>query len=373
MKIFHIIPTMEIGGAESFLEKILILSPHTEHHEIVCLKKRGKIGDRLMQNGYKVHQLHLNNIFVLPGCFFKLVTLLRNENPDIVQTWMYHSDFLGGVAAKFASCKKIIWSIRCTNTLTLRGSSISGYFSMKLCSWLSWFVPQKILCVAHKAMEQHINYGYDSSKMSVIQNGFNLNICSPEESIRAQVRKNISINIDSLVIGSVARFNAYKDHHNFVNAALNVIKKFPKTIFLMVGTDITKSNKDLFNIIQSAGMEKNFRLLGEYHAMDEIYHSMDIFCLHSRSEGFPNVLGEAMSSGIPCISTDVGDASELLGKNGIIVEAEDSIQLSNAMQEMLLLSAEERTIMGERSAQRVKEKFSIAKALNAYSQFYVQE
>lgn len=373
MKIFHIIPTMEIGGAESFLEKILISSPQSEHHEIICLKNRGKIGDRLVKNGYKVHQLHLNNFFVLPHRFLKLVTLLRNENPDVVQTWMYHSDFFGGVAAKFASCKKIIWSIRCSNILTLRGSSISGYFSMKFCSWLSWLIPQKIICVANKAMDQHIKYGYDASKMSVIQNGFNISISLPEASIKTKIRKNLDINTDSLVIGSVARFNAYKDHHNFISAALNVITKFPKTIFLMVGTDVTKDNKYLFNIIKSAGMEKNFKLLGEHHAMDEIYHAMDIFCLHSRSEGFPNVLGEAMSSGIPCISTDVGDASELLGSNGLIVEAENSSQLSNAMEEMLLLSKEERIIMGKSSMQRIKEKFLITQVLNTYSAFYLQK
>lgn len=373
MKIFHIIPTMEIGGAESFLEKIVILSPPTEHHEIICLKRRGKIGDRLVANGFKVHQLNLNNIFVFPFCFFKLVNFLRSENPAVVQTWMYHSDLLGGIAAKFASCKKIIWSIRCTNTLTLRGSSISGYFSMKLCSWLSRLIPHKIICVAHKAMEQHIQYGYDSSKMLVVQNGFHLNTATYNRSYITKIRDKISIDEDSLVIGSVARFNAYKDHLNFINAALKVINKFPKTIFLMVGTDITKSNVELFNIIQSAGMEKNFRLLGEYHEMDDIYHAMDIFCLHSRSEGFPNVLGEAMSSGLPCISTDVGDASELLGNNGMIIDPENYIQLSNAMEKIILLSNEERMRMGENGMKRIKAKYSINKALNIYSQLYASK
>ena len=233
MVILHIIVGLKVGGAELMLKRLIEFSQNDSHfkHIVISMTCLGEVGLAIKSTGVEVRELGMKSMFDTPRAFLRLVRLIRHIKPDVVQTWMYHSDFLGGVAAKFASCKKIIWSIRCTNTLTLRGSSISGYFSMKLCSWLSWFVPQKILCVAHKAMEQHINYGYDSSKMSVIQNGFNLNICSPEESIRAQVRKNISINIDSLVIGSVARFNAYKDHHNFVNAALNVIKKFPKTIF----------------------------------------------------------------------------------------------------------------------------------------------
>jgi glycosyltransferase involved in cell wall biosynthesis len=97
---------------------------------------------------------------------------------------------------------------------------------------------------------------------------------------------------------------------------------------------------------------------------------MDIFCLHSVSEGFPNVLGEAMCVGLPCVTTDVGDAALMVGEHGSIVPHSNPEKLAAALQVMIDQTPQERTNIGQALSQRIRNHYSIANIQKAYETLY---
>src|SRR5690606_6938656 len=148
--------------------------------------------------------------------------LLKKIKPDIVQTWMYHADFLGGLAAKSLGIKKIIWGIRTTDVT--QGASKLTIVLRKICAILSHSIPTDIVCAAHVSKDVHIKVGYDVSKMHVIPNGFELEKLVATEEDRNKIRQEFNIPRDAIVIGSVGRFNVVKNQKFFVEVARELVK-----------------------------------------------------------------------------------------------------------------------------------------------------
>ena len=95
---------------------------------------------------------------------------LEKEKPDIVQTWMYHADLFGGIACRLAGIKQVFWNVRNTQ-IPQKGLSVT-LSVIKICAFLSKFIPKKVICCAQSALESHVNLGYRKEKMVVVPNGF---------------------------------------------------------------------------------------------------------------------------------------------------------------------------------------------------------
>jgi glycosyltransferase involved in cell wall biosynthesis len=372
VKIVHVIICLDVGGAELMLKRLtaLYVSDPRYSHTVVSLSEVGVIGKQLRELGVEVVALGLNSFFQLPKVFFRLVKLFRCQRPDIVQTWMYHADLIGGLAARLAGCRKVIWGIRNTDLYPGRGVSQSTGWVMKLCAILSGFVPHTILCVARQAKITHAEAGYAMKKMTVIPNGFDVDSYQPELDIRNRIRLSLNVSPDTLVIGSVGRFNEYKDHRNFILALASLASVDSKTCFLLVGRDVDSDNVILMRWIEETGYADRFKLLGERSDMPAIFSSMDIFCLHSKSEGFPNVLGEAMCMGLPSVVTDVGDAGMLLGDAGLIVSPQDPEALMQGLLTLIQSSPEARVSLGNIARERIMANYSIEGVKRQYEDLY---
>src|SRR5690606_5143753 len=144
-KIVHIIIGLNVGGAELMLKRLVLNSNNLEnfHHEVISLTDLGIVGQDLESAGIRVHTLGMNSLISLPRMYFKLVKLLKIIQPDVVQTWMYHADFLGGIAAKYVGVKKIIWGIRTTDVT--KGGSKLTVILRSICAKLSYSVPTNIV------------------------------------------------------------------------------------------------------------------------------------------------------------------------------------------------------------------------------------
>jgi glycosyltransferase involved in cell wall biosynthesis len=138
----------------------------------------------------------------------------------------------------------------------------------------------------------------------------------------------------------------------------------------MVGRDIDSENITLMQWIEETGFSDRFRLLGERNDVPEIFAAMDIFCLHSKSEGFPNVLGEAMCSGLPSVVTDVGDAAVLLGNAGLIVQPQDIEGLTKGLLTLVQSTSETREALGNIARKRIQENYSIEAVKLRYEELY---
>jgi glycosyltransferase involved in cell wall biosynthesis len=371
MKVIHIIVGLQVGGAEMMLKKLIDATYQDFDYTVISLTELGVIGSALKDNGVNVYPLGLKNLLSMPMVFIKIIFLLLKIKPDVVQTWMYHADFLGGLAAKLTGVKKIIWGIRSTN-IEHNGSKIT-LLIRKMCAYLSYFIPDKIICAANASKEAHVKVGYDSSKMVIIPNGFDTEKIKFSAEGRASVRNEFNIPSDAVVVGSVGRFNPVKNHKLFVDAALHVLEKNSNIFFLMVGRDVDISNPFFYELINKSKFKENFKLVGEQKDVIPYYSAMDIFCLHSLSEGFPNVLAEAMSIGTICISTDVGDASMLIDKKELIIDDYSPEKFSNKIIQMLYLGESLKREEFFRVRSIIVNRFSFEKTAKEFVRHYCSE
>ncbi|MBD3768480.1 MAG: glycosyltransferase, partial [Gammaproteobacteria bacterium] len=330
------------------------------------LTSKGIIGQQLEEKGFKVFALGLR-AYNFPIVLYRLYRLIKLHQPDIVQTWLYHADLLGGLAAKLAGIKHVIWGIRTTELK--KGSYITAGIR-KLSALLSYWVPSKIVVVAEKAKQKHITIGYDASKMQVIPNGFDVSAFHVSPSDVNSLKQGIGLTQNHLVIGCVGRLSQVKGQDVFIQAAGLVLVGFPEIKFLMVGRGLEGNNESVVSMIRQYANDDNFILLGERSDVPVCLKTMDIFCLPSRSEGFPNALGEAMLAGVPCVSTNVGDASVLGGADVPIAEVDNPEDLANKLISMIKKTQQERYEIGQRLRQRIIDEYSIEKMVSRYNELY---
>ena len=372
VKVLHVIAGLDVGGAELALKRLVELHIRNPDytHTVVSLKAVGLVGEQLREAGVDVVALEMNTPFRLLQGFVCLVTLIRRQRPDIVQTWMYHADLIGGLAARLAGCRKVIWGIRTTDIFPGKGVSRTTRWILKLCAILSNFIPHTILCVANRSKAVHAKKGYASSKMTVVSNGFEVKTYKLDLGIRQHIRESLNVSSDTLLIGSIGRFNYDKDHRSFITALATLASEDIKTCFLLVGRNIDFDNVDLMQWIEKTGYADRFKLLGERNDIPAILSAMDIFCLHSKTEGFPNVLGEAMCTSLPSVVTDVGDAGVLLGNAGLVVPPQDPERLAEALLTMIQYTSEARASLGNIALKRIKEHYSIESFQRQHEDLY---
>ncbi|PSJ17972.1 glycosyltransferase family 4 protein [Nitrosomonas supralitoralis] len=372
MNVIHIIIGLNVGGAEMMLKR-LVDSHHDNpafRHAVVSLTDMGKLGVQFQAMGVVVHSLGLGSSFGIPLVLWRLVNLIRALRPDIIQAWMYHADLLGGLAARMAGNRHVIWGIRTTDVQA--GGSLMTVLVRWLCARFSRWVPQVIVCAAEASRQSHIAVGYDATKMVVVPNGYDFSQLSASADERKTLREQSNINQNDVVVGSLGRFHAVKDQENFVRMAGLLASQYPQLRFLMVGRGLDWDNAPLVDWIDKAGCKERFVLLGERKDVPQCLAAMDIFCLHSRTEGFPNVLAEAMAMGLPCITTDVGDAAMLLADTGVVVPKGDSAALAQGVARLLALEQDARNALGLRAKAQVEEEYSMDHARKRFEEIYRQ-
>ncbi|WP_367103881.1 glycosyltransferase family 4 protein [uncultured Psychrobacter sp.] len=372
MKIVHIIIGLNVGGAELMLKRLVLHSQKTNQfqHSIISLTDDGVIGSDLQDQGIEVHSLGMSSTITVPRTMARLRKLLKNLQPDVVQTWMYHADFLGGLAAKSLNVDKIIWGIRTTDVS--QGPSKLTVHLSKICAKLSYSIPDVIVCAAHVSKDYHISIGYDESKMMVIPNGFDVEaLSSTTEEEGSKVRKEINLSDDDTVIGTVGRFNPVKNQKLFVEVAANLVKDFPNLKFMMVGRDNTADNKELTSWIKHYNLTDNFRLLGQRNDVPKCLKAMDIFCLHSKTEGFPNVVGEAILSETVSVAPDVGDVRVLLDDESIAT-SNDTAGISDVIRNYLNYPKDKLEDKVSKNKENVITKYSMNVVLDKFHSLYSQ-
>lgn len=366
-KVLHIITGLNDGGAEGVLTRLCLHSKQPQH-AVVSLMDAGKYGQILTDAGVTVHCLDMSPGSPSIASLFRLIKLIRTEQPDVVQTWMYHADLLGGIAARLAGVRQICWGIR-HSVLEKGKSKKSTIMIARLCALLSRWIPKKIICCADEALRVHAEIGYDSSKLLVIPNGYDLTQFKPDSSLRALARDELGFGENEFVLGKVGRFDPLKDHFNLLQAAALVAQQQIKFKCLLIGKGLSQDNEVIINQIAKLGLQDKVVLAGQRADIPAIMNALDLHVLSSSSEGFPNVIAEAMASGTPCVSTNVGDALEILGDAEVCCEAQNPQALANLickMHEDYTHNPDSWTHRKASSVQRIQTKFSIEGMVTAY-------
>jgi glycosyltransferase involved in cell wall biosynthesis len=337
---------------------------------IVSLTSLGEIGGYFRDRGVFVHALGMRSLIDFPITLWRMIQLLRYYKPAIVHTWMYHANLLGGAAAKIVGFSSVVWGIH--SVAIPQGMLSPTYWLVRLGALFSYFIPNRIVCCANSAKTTHIKLHYAAHNMTVIPNGYDFSAFDRDPNLMQKARLELGFVDADIVVGVVGRFDPLKDFHNFVTAASFMAAKRGDVKFLMVGRGNEWSNDLLREWIEVAGLSEQFKLVGQQTNVAYYLSAMDIFCLSSVSEAFPNVVVEAMAIGLPCVVTRAGDAADILGNDDFVVPVKDSAALATVLLRMCNLNPVVRTILGEENAKKVREEYGIEKIRQKYEEIYDQ-
>lgn len=366
--VMHLITGLGAGGAERNLARLAENIDQTRFRTIVVsLMGEGPVAKQLRHANVEVLALNVRRARDLPLGVAYFEYLLLSRRPDILQTWLYHSDLLGLLAGKTASVPSVIWNIRCSVVAEGWPQSLAQALPHVLAR-LSRF-PEATVVNSETGRRVHENYGYRCRDWRVIPNGFDTAAFRPLSGHRKGMRESLGIPANAMVVGMLARFHSDKDHNTFLEAASLTRKSLKDVHFVLAGSGVAEGS-DLGLRVARLGLTHCVHLLGERTDIPELLSAFDLSTLSSWTEGFPNAIGESMSCAVPCVVTDVGDSSLLVGTTGVVVPARDPRALSDGWLRLLLMSDDERCGLGESARRRIVETFRLERAVCRYQDLY---
>lgn len=369
MRILHLITGLGLGGAETQLATLAIAMQRSGHVvEVVSLMPGGHNADRLRAAGVPVLDLGMRRGIPGPGAIWRLLRVLRRFQPEVLQSWLYHADLLALFATAFHRRTALFWNLRCSR-LDPRDHGQVLFAVIRLLARLSRR-PQAVVANAASGKKFHADMGYRPREWEIIPNALDTETFRPAERARGDVRAELGLSESTPLVGLVARYHPMKDHVTFLKAAALAGKMRPETHFVLVGPGVNRNNSALTGAVRELRIEERVHLLGGRTDIERLQAAWDVAVCSSYSEGFPNVLGEAMSCGVPCVSADVGDARLVIGDTGEIVPPRQAEALATAIGRMLDLDPAERRALGQRARQRVVDNFSTAAAVERYLNLY---
>ena len=348
-----------VGGAEMMLSRLI---QHTEDrytHIIISLMKTSEVYEATLDRCQAYYALNWNGLNTL-SVITKLRGLLKTIQPKTVQCWMYHANALTSLSILGLKQKpRLIWGIH-HSLASPKDESISTKIALALSKLLSK-QPNAIVYCAHSSLQQHGNLGFQNPKQYVIPNGVFLDKFQPNLELHQPT-----------VIGFAGRYHTAKGYpYLFETMAL---LKAQNIIFKIAGAGASLKNPDVKALFEHYQLDvEKVHLLDQISDMPAFYQSVDAFLMTSITEGFPNVLVEAMASGLPCISTDVGDAQFIVQELGEIVPPRNAQALAKAILSYEEKSESEKNKLKQAVRKRVEQNFSIERVSDQYMQVWSQE
>ena len=355
----HVITDLGDGGAQRSLYT-LCKNEKRCSHAVISLRGMGKYGSEFADIGVPVLCLNLPKGKVTLRGLWKLTQRLSDTKIDVVQCWMYHANLVGSLVAFLARPRRLNWGIRHSDLKpedTPRGTRLVA----KLGAYLSHFSPSLIICCAEAARQVHSGYGYAERKLMVIPNGYDLERLKPDPSRGERFREKHKLEGEVPLVGFAARLNPQKDHQNLLCAVKILKEKGISVCCVLVGTGLEPDSSPLADEIEKLELSDEIRLLGPEDDIPAFMNALDIHVMSSSfGEAFPNVLAEAMACGTPCVATDVGDASIIVGEMGRVVPSQEPLQLADGVESLLEIRATPKWRQLQQGArQRIEENFSI--------------
>ena len=372
MKILHIITGLERGGAETLLFQFCKYDEEYDHI-VISLSGSQDYGIMLRQIKIPLHTLNFSNSKVNLRGLYQLYKLVKKIKPDVIQTWMVHADIIGGLVGRLAGIKNIFWGVH-HSALVEGKSKKTTMLIIKINALLSYFIPKKIIYCAENSREKQESIGFKKNSGVVIFNGYNTEIFNENFDFIKKFRDELNISDNTFLIGHVGSYSPLKDQINLIEALSILKQKHIDFKAVLVGSNLDKNNLELVSAIDKKELSDSIYLLGRRDDIPTIMNGIDLFILSSISEAFPNVLNEAMACGTPCVSTNVGDASYILGETGWIVPTKDPKALSESVSEAIIEKFSSKSLWLHRKKacrERIVENFSLVDMIQKYKDVWL--
>jgi len=300
---------------------------------------------------------------------FRLAGFARSTGAEVLQGWMYHGNIAASFSSLMVSGSQVSWSVRQSlgALATEKGSTvrlIRRAMSVRR-------RPATIVYNSETAARDHEQLGYPADRSRIIPNGFDLEKFQPDSQAGDRLRAELQIPASSLLVGMIARYHAVKDHESFFAAAARLGAARGNVHFILAGEGVAPDNQELANLIAVHGLADRCHLLGRRDDLPALNAALDLATLTSLSEGFPNVLGEALACGVPCVATDVGDSGVLLKEAGEVVPCGDPQALVAAWERFLAMTPEQRRKVGAKGRATIRSRYSLDRMVTAFEDLYM--
>jgi glycosyltransferase involved in cell wall biosynthesis len=371
VKVLHVITGLTIGGAEMALYRLLAGGDRRRFPStVISLGDRGVLADRLEALEVEVLALGMPSGRPTLRGLRGLLSAVNRIRPDVISGWMYHGNLAASTAKRLGRTKpKLIWNVR-HSVYDLRAEKRSTAMAIRLGRRFS--NAERIVYNSQLSAGQHERLGYPSACRCVVPNGFDCELFRPRPDARIDVRRELGLPTDAILIGLVARFHPMKDHANFLQAAARLTETRPDAQFILVGAGVDRPNLERVASAEMARLAGRVHLLGRRDDVARLTAAFDLATCASWSEAFPNVVGEAMACEVPGVVTDVGDVRELLGETGVVVPIRDPEALARGWARLLDGGNDERRRLGDLARRWIVERFSLGRVVKAYEGLYAE-
>lgn len=365
MKILFLIRSLDYGGAQRQLVN-LSKSLRAKGYDVsVCIYySGGPLDNELQEAGVRLYRLEKKHRWDVFSFFRSLIQFVLKEHPDMIHAYLSTANVISILLKPFLPGISVIWGVRASN-MDLSRYDWFWRFSYFLERKLSRFA-DLIIVNSFSGMAYSARNGFPGEKMIVIPNGIETNEFRPQPQLREKIRREWGVEKHETLIGLAARLDPKKDHPNFIKAASRVIATRKDVRFVCVGRHDDSHHERLHRLAKEHGLSGRILWAGSRKDMPAVYNGLDILCLSSAfGEGFPNVIGEAMACGVPCVATDVGDSARIVGDTGIIVPPKQPEDLAEGLKKMIAWIETEKDIVTSRTRERVVEMFGVEKMVSS--------
>jgi len=320
VRIALLIRSLRTGGAERQLVTLARGLARLGHDvEVLSFYPGDAFEDELRGSGVGVNVLEKRGRWDLPGFVSRLARRLRALRPDVLHGYLGVPNLLCAALRPLLPHTRIVWGVRASELqMHLYDDRWVG-LEYRLEALLS-SLPDLVIVNSHAGLEHAAKRGFPRSRMVVVPNGFDTARFRPDPEARARVRREWAVADDEKLVGLVARLDPIKDHPTFLRAAALLRARRKDVRFVCVGDGTSGYRAELERLARQLGLdERALRWAGARADVPAVDNAFDVACCSSTSEGFPNVVAEAMACGRPCVVTDVGDAARVVGELGLVV------------------------------------------------------
>jgi glycosyltransferase involved in cell wall biosynthesis len=228
-------------------------------------------------------------------------------------------------------------------------------------------IPDVVVANSESGKQYHQMAGYRPKRWMVIPNGFNTQLFKPDFGARGKFRQRYGYTDNCPIIGMVARFDPVKDHALFFKVAVQLNDVIGGARFILIGKGMDMNNPAIQKMVKESGLEDKVALMGVQLDLHRIYPALDLLLCTSSSEGFPNVVGEALSCGVPVVATDVGDTARIVGPGGIVVPHGNPVMLTKACVHLLSLTKDAKSAISQIARNQINTHYSIDQICRQYT------
>jgi glycosyltransferase involved in cell wall biosynthesis len=358
IRILFLIRSLEAGGAERQLcDLVKGLDKRKFDIYVVTFYDGGKLRQEL-DTTKEIHYISLGKRkrWDLVQLFWRFFVLVKKIQPQILHGYLDMSNLLCLLVGKLLKMK-VIWGVR-SSYIDLTKYYWTDRLLSKILVWCSK-IPDLIITNSYAGRKYFIKSGFSTENMVVINNGIDTRNFYPNRKVGERLRIQWGIKNEQKIIGLVGRLDPIKDHSTFIKASAIVAKQNPLARFVCIGSGSKTYKEELSKQIKDCGLSKKFIWAGYIEKMTAAYNSLDVLCLSSYGEGFPNAIGEAMACSIPVVTTNVGDAAEIIGDIGKVVAVGDYQHMAKELLHFMGMPKADLRNLGIRSRERIIQKYSL--------------